>query len=58
MTEGNDHLSFEILYTYQRVVGKYRPDFVIHLPSGDMLAPEAKGRNTEQSRARHRSLDE
>ena len=54
----NDHLGFEILYIYQGVVRKYRPDFIIRLLSGDMLVLETKGRDTEQSRAKHRSLDE
>jgi len=54
----NDHLGFEILYIYQGVVRKYRPDFIIRLLSGDMLVLETKGRDNAQSRAKHQSLDE
>ena len=31
----NDHLGFEILYTYQGVVHKYYPDYLIRLKNGD-----------------------
>ena len=33
----NDHLGFEVLYVYQGVVRKYRPDFLIRLKTGSIL---------------------
>ena len=33
----NDHLGFEVLYVYQGVIRKYRPDFLIRLTGGKML---------------------
>ncbi len=54
----NDHLGFEILYIYRGIVRKYRPDFIIRLKSGDMLALETKGQDNEQNRAKRRFLDE
>jgi type III restriction enzyme len=54
----NDHLGFEVLYLYRGVVRKYRPDFLIHLVSGDYLVLEVKGQDSEQDRAKRRFLDE
>ena len=52
----NDHLGFEVLYVYRGVVRKYRPDFIIRLKSGNMLALETKGQPDEQSYSKHRAL--
>jgi len=54
----NDHLGFEVLYVYRGVVRKYRPDFLVRLPNGDMLVVETKGKDTEQDRVKRRYLDE
>ncbi len=54
----NDHLGFEVLYIYRGIVRKYRPDFIIRLKSGRMLALETKGRQDAQSAAKRRALDE
>ncbi len=54
----NDHLGFEILYIYKGVVRKYRPDFLIRLANGKMLVLEVKGRDDEQSKTKHRFLEE
>ena len=40
----NEHLGFEVFYVHHGVVRKYRPDFLIRLRSGKMLALETKGR--------------
>ncbi len=42
----NEHLSFEILYVFQGVVHKYRPDFLIRLANGSMLVLEVKGEDS------------
>jgi len=54
----NDHLGFEVLYVYQGIVRKYRPDFLVRLTNGDYLVLETKGQNTEQDRVKYRYLDE
>ena len=54
----NDHLGFEIYYVYRGVVGKYRPDFLIRLASGDMLVLETKGQDSDKDRTKRRFLDE
>lgn len=54
----NDHLGFEILYTYLGVVRKYLPDFLIHLVTGDMLVLEVKGQEDARSLAKRAALDE
>jgi type III restriction enzyme len=54
----NDHLGFEILYTFDGVVKKYRPDFLIRLASGEMLILETKGQDTAKDRTKREFLDE
>lgn len=54
----NDHLGFEILYLYNGVVRKYRPDFLVQLKNGDTLVLETKGQETEQDRVKRNYLDE
>ena len=54
----NDHLGFEVLYIYQGIVKKYRPDFLIRLRSGEFLVLETKGQETEQDKTKRKFLDE
>ncbi len=54
----NDHLGFEILYTFQGVVRKYRPDFIIKLTAGSLLVLEIKGQDTLQDNTKRAFLDE
>ena len=54
----NDHLGFEILYTYQGVVRKYYPDFIIRLKNGNYLVLETKGKETHQDLAKRAALVE
>jgi len=54
----NDHLGFEILYAYRGVVRKYRPDFLVRLTCGTMLIVEVKGQESDETRAKHRFLNE
>ena len=54
----NDHLGFEVLYVDRGVVRKYRPDFLVRLVSGELLVLETKGRESAQSKAKRRCLDE
>ena len=54
----NDHLGFEVVYTYDGVVRKYYPDFLIKLANGKTLILEVKGRNDDLAKAKHAALDE
>ena len=54
----NDHLGFEILYIFNGVIRKYRPDFLIRMKSGTMLVLETKGQIDDQSRTKRRFLKE
>lgn len=54
----NDHLGFEIVYMFNGVVRKYRPDFLIRLTDGTMLVLEVKGEDSQQDRTKREFLDE
>ncbi len=54
----NDHLGFEILYIFEGVVRKYRPDFIIKLANGDNLVLETKGQDTQRDKTKRGFLDE
>ena len=54
----NEHLGFEILYTFKGVVLKYRPDFIIRLKNGSHLVLETKGQDTLQDKTKREFLDE
>jgi type III restriction enzyme len=54
----NDHLGFEILYIWQGIVKKYRPDFLIRLTNGVQLVLEVKGQDTQENRSKRQFLDE
>jgi type III restriction enzyme len=54
----NDHLGFEILYIYNGVVRKYRPDYIIKLLSSDYLILETKGQDTIKDKTKRAFLDE
>ncbi len=54
----NDHLGFEILYTFKGVIKKYIPDFLIRLSNGTMLVLEVKGQDSDMNRTKRGFLDE
>jgi len=54
----NDHIGFEILYTFKGVIRKYRPDFLIQLKPGNFLVLETKGQDTQQDKTKRAFLDE
>ncbi|MHB9131918.1 MAG: hypothetical protein ACYDBB_12635 [Armatimonadota bacterium] len=54
----NDHLGFEILYIYQGVVRKYRPDFLIRLTTGVSLVLEVKGQDSFENQTKRSALAE
>jgi len=54
----NEHLGFEVLYIFNGVVQKYRPDFIIRLKNGNHLILETKGQDTQQDKTKREFLDE
>lgn len=54
----NDHLGFEILYIFDGIVRKYRPDFIIQLKAGEFLILETKGKETLRDKTKHKFLNE
>ncbi len=54
----NDHLGFEVLYTYKGAIHKYIPDFLIRLTNGATLVLEVKGQDDEEQLTKRRFLDE
>ena len=54
----NDHLGFEIVYVFEGVVRKYRPDFLITLDNGTTLVLEVKGQETRKDIAKRQALEE
>jgi len=54
----NDHLGFEIGYTFQGIYHKYRPDFIIKLRNGKHLVLEVKGQDTQKDKTKREFLDE
>ncbi len=54
----NDHLGFEITYSYKGVIRKYRPDFIVRLVNGMMLVLEVKGQDTQEDQTKREFLAE
>lgn len=54
----NDHMGFEIQYSYKGAFHSYRPDFLVKMRNGTMLVLEVKGQHNERSKTKHRYLDE
>lgn len=54
----NDHLGFTILYVFNGVVKKYRPDFLVKLTNGKMLVLEVKGEDSPENRTKREFLAE
>ncbi len=54
----NDHLGFEITYSFRGIVHKYRPDYLIRLSNGKMLVLEIKGQDDQQQQTKREFLGE
>jgi len=54
----NDHIGFVIHYSYQGVIRKYVPDYLIQRNDGTMLVLETKGRETEQDKTKRAFLED
>ena len=54
----NDHIGFDIVYSFEGIVRRYYPDFLIRLKSEKMLVLETKGQKNRQNDAKHAALSE
>jgi type III restriction enzyme len=54
----NDHLGFEVIYIFEGVFHKFRPDYLIRLTDGRHLVVETKGEDTPKDQTKRRYLDE
>lgn len=55
----NDHLGFEIRFTYNGVAGRrYLPDFIVRLSNGEMLILEVKGQTGPEVVAKRQALQQ
>ena len=54
----NDHLGFEIIYTFKGVVHKFRPDYLVRLNNNKMLVLEVKGQDNQEQRTKREFLAE
>jgi type III restriction enzyme len=54
----NDHLNFEIAYSFRGIVHKFRPDYLVRLANGKMLVLEVKGQDDQQQQTKREFLAE
>ena len=54
----NDHLGFEITYSFRGIIHKFRPDCLIRLANRKTLILEIKGQDDQQQRTKREFLDE
>ncbi len=54
----NDHLGFEITYSYKGIIRKFRPDYLVRVNSGKMLVLEVKGQDTQEQQTKREFLAE
>lgn len=54
----NDHLGFEITYSFKGVIHKFRPDYLIRLTNGKMLVLEVKGQDNQEQQTKREFLSE
>ena len=54
----NDHLGFEITYSFRGVIHKFRPDYLVRLTNEKMLVLEVKGQDDQQQQTKREFLSE
>jgi type III restriction enzyme len=54
----NDHLGFEITYSFKGVIRKFRPDYLARLADGTMLVLEVKGQDNQEQQTKREFLSE
>lgn len=54
----NDHLGFEITYSFRGIIRKFRPDYLVRLANGGMLVLEVKGQDNQEQQTKREFLSE
>lgn len=54
----NDHIGFEITYSFKGIIHKFRPDYLIKLTNGTQLVLEVKGMDDQQQQTKRVFLAE
>jgi type III restriction enzyme len=54
----NDHLGFEITYSFRGIIRKFRPDYLVRLTGGEMLVLEVKGQDNQEQQTKREFLSE
>jgi type III restriction enzyme len=54
----NDHIGFEITYSFKGIIHKFRPDYMVRLTNGRTLILEVKGQDDQQNQTKREFLSE
>jgi type III restriction enzyme len=54
----NDHIGFEITYSFKGIIHKFRPDYLVRLTKGKTLILEVKGQDDQQQQTKREFLSE
>ena len=54
----NDHIGFEITYSFKGIIHKFRPDYLVRLTNGKTLVLEVKGQDDQQQQTKREFLAE
>jgi type III restriction enzyme len=54
----NDHLGFEITYSFKGIIRKFRPDYLVRLADATMLVLEVKGQDNQEQQTKREFLGE
>jgi len=54
----NDHLGFEITYSFKGIIRKFRPDYLVRLANRKMLVLEVKGQDNQEQQTKREFLGE
>ena len=54
----NDHLGFEITYSFKGIIRKFRPDYLVRLSNQKMLVLEIKGQDNQEQQTKREFLTE
>ncbi len=54
----NDHLGFEITYSFKGIIRKFRPDYLVRLANGKKLVLEVKGQDNQEQQTKREFLAE
>ena len=54
----NDHLGFEITYSFRGIIRKFRPDYLVRLANRKMFVLEVKGQDNQEQQTKREFLSE